>query len=72
MLSDGDLRRSIGCVVATRTPMWSARRRVWSAPRLTAVIKVESLVDDERFITTYEGVKDALVSAGDQLDLWVR
>ena len=64
----GDLRRSIGLLSRENADV------VCAAPGeviavADAVIKVETLVDDLRFVTTYEGVKDVLVSSGDQLTL---
>ena len=63
----GDLRRSIGLLSHENADV------VCAAPgEVIAVsdsIRVETLVDDDRFITTYEGVKDALVVAGDRLAL---
>ena len=63
----GDLRRSIDVLA------WEGAHVVCAAPgEVIAVgdsVRVETQVDGERFITTYEGVKDALVSVGDQLAL---
>ena len=64
----GDLRRSISLLSQENANVICA-----AAGEVIAVagdsIQVETLVDGERFITTYEGVKDALVSVGDQLAL---
>ncbi len=63
----GELRRSIAVLSQKKADVLCA------APgEVVAVgdsVKVETLVDGDRFITTYEGVKDALVAIGDQLAL---
>lgn len=64
----GDLRRSIGVLSRENADV------VCAAPGEVIAaaggsIAVETAVDDDRYITTYEGVKDALVTVGDQLAL---
>ncbi len=64
----GDLRRSISLLSQENANViCAAAGEVINAAG--ASVQVETLVDDERFITTYDGVKDALVSVGDQLAL---
>ena len=64
----GDLRRSVSLLSQENANVICA-----AAGEVIAAagdsIQVETLVDEARFITTYEGVKDALVSVGDQLAL---
>ncbi len=64
----GDQRRGVSVLSHENADVVCAAPGVVSAVA-DAAISIETLVDDERFITTYEGVKDALVSAGDQLAL---
>lgn len=63
----GDLRRSISLLSRENAKV------VCAAPGEVIAasdgVRVETLVDGDRFITTYEGVKDRLVSAGDRLAL---
>ena len=63
----GDLRSSIDLLAQEDADVICA-----AAGKVIAVgqsLQVESTVDDERFITTYEGVKDAQVAVEDQLAL---
>ena len=64
----GDLRRGISILSQENANViCAAAGEVINAAG--ASVQVETLVDDERFITTYDGVKDALVSVGEQLAL---
>ena len=63
----GDLHRSLDILTHEDAEILCA-----AAGRVTAVgdsIKVESLVEDERWITTYEGVKNRHVALGDEVEL---
>jgi len=64
----GDLRRSISVLSQENANVICAAAGEAVAAAGDS-IQVETLVDGERYISTYEGVKDALVSAGDQLAL---
>ncbi len=64
---DGDLRRSLAMLTHEDADILCA-----AAGRVTAVgdsIQVESLVEAERWITTYEGVKNRHVAVGDEVEL---
>lgn len=62
----GDLHRSLDILTHEGADILCA-----AAGRVTAVgdsVKVESLVEEERWITTYEGIKNRLVALGDEVE----